>query len=159
MTKMQDFAVERLTSFIERVERLDAEKRDLAADIKEVFAEARGVGFDIATMKKIIKLRAQEDATRREEALILETYMRAMSMFATTPLGSAAESAEAAASMPPTSPAPATTLTPFSTLPPLPTASTSTTTPSSTAPTSVRPSTRGFIPDSSIPPPATRAAT
>ena len=88
-------AADNLRSFIERIERLDVEKRDLAADIKEVYAEAKSTGFDTATMRKIIRLRSIDDATRREEAMVLETYMIALGM-----LGEGAMAREAAASVP-----------------------------------------------------------
>lgn len=73
-------AQDRLRSFIERVERLEEEKATLMADIREVYAEAKGVGFDPKIMRKVVRLRQMEDADRQEEELILETYLRAMGM-------------------------------------------------------------------------------
>ena len=55
-------AGERLKSFIERIERLEEEKRALAADIKEVYSEAKGAGFDIKTIREIIKIRRMDEA-------------------------------------------------------------------------------------------------
>ena len=73
-------AGERLKSFIERIERLDEEKRALAADIKEVYAEAKGAGFDIKTMREIIKIRRMDEDDLDERAALLDTYKRALGM-------------------------------------------------------------------------------
>lgn len=73
-------AQDRLRSFIERVERLEEEKAALMADIREVYAEAKGVGFDPKIMRKVVRLRKMEDADRQEEELVLETYLRALGM-------------------------------------------------------------------------------
>ena len=71
---------ERLRSFIERNERLEEEKQALAEDIKEVFAEAKGTGFDVKIMRKIIRMRKQDLNDRKEEEALLETYMAAIGM-------------------------------------------------------------------------------
>ncbi len=71
---------DRLRSFIERIERLEEEKQALADDIKEVFAEAKGTGFDIKVMRKIIRMRKQDLNERKEEEALLETYMAAIGM-------------------------------------------------------------------------------
>ena len=73
-------AQDRLRSFIERVERLEDEKSVLAADIKEVYAEARSAGFDPKTMRKVIRLRKMEDSDRQEEEFLLDTYLSALGM-------------------------------------------------------------------------------
>ncbi len=73
-------AGERLKSFIERVERLEEEKRALAADIKEVYSEAKGAGFDIKTMREIIKIRPMDEDDLDEREALLDTYMRALGM-------------------------------------------------------------------------------
>ena len=73
-------AVAQLRSYIERVERLTEEKKTIMEDIKEVFAEAKGSGFDIKTMKEVIRLRAKEDHVREEEEAVLDTYMSALGM-------------------------------------------------------------------------------
>ena len=75
-------AQDRLRSFIERVERLEDEKSVLAADIKEVYAEARSAGFDPKTMRKVIRLRKMEDSDRQEEEFLLDTYLSALGMLA-----------------------------------------------------------------------------
>ena len=73
-------AQDRLRSFIERVERLEDEKSVLAADIKEVYAEARSAGFDPKTMRKVVRLRKMEDSDRQEEEFLLDTYLSALGM-------------------------------------------------------------------------------
>lgn len=73
-------AGERLRKFIERVERLEEEKAALAEDIKEVYAEAKGVGFDTKTMRKIISLRKMDHEKRRESEELLELYKTAIGM-------------------------------------------------------------------------------
>ena len=73
-------AQDRLRSFIERVERLEDEKSVLAADIKEVYAEARSAGFDPKTKRKVVRLRKMEDSDRQEEEFLLDTYLSALGM-------------------------------------------------------------------------------
>ena len=70
----------RLRSFIERVERLEEEKKVLAEDIKEIYAEAKGQGFDVKTMRKIIALRRKDPDDRAEEDALLDTYLSALGM-------------------------------------------------------------------------------
>jgi len=71
---------ERLKSYIERIERLDEEKAALAADIKDVFAEAKGNGFDIKIMRQILKLRKMDKADMDEQETLLDLYKRALGM-------------------------------------------------------------------------------
>jgi uncharacterized protein (UPF0335 family) len=73
-------AGERLKSFIERIERLEEEKKALAEDIKEVFSEAKGVGFDVKVMRQIIRIRKMDEDDRDEQEALLDTYMRAIGM-------------------------------------------------------------------------------
>ena len=73
-------AQDRLRSFIERIERLEGEKTVLMADIKEVYAEAKGTGFDPKTMRKVIRLRKMDDSDRQEEEFLLDTYLSALGM-------------------------------------------------------------------------------
>jgi uncharacterized protein (UPF0335 family) len=73
-------AGQRLRSFLERIERLEEEKKGLADDVKDVYAEANGVGFDVKTMRQIIKLRKLEPEKRREEDELLELYKAAIGM-------------------------------------------------------------------------------
>lgn len=69
-----------LRSFIERIERLEHEKAELAADIREVYAEAKGNGFDTKVMRQVIKLRKMEAADRRELDELLDLYLQALGM-------------------------------------------------------------------------------
>lgn len=71
---------QRLKAFIERVERLEEEKAALAEDIKDIMAEAKAVGFDTKTMRKIIRLRKMDKEKRREEEELLEMYKSAIGL-------------------------------------------------------------------------------
>lgn len=73
-------AGKRLKSFLDRIERLEEEKKGLAEDIKEIYAEAKGTGFDVKTMRKILKLRKMETDKRREEEELLELYKAAIGL-------------------------------------------------------------------------------
>jgi uncharacterized protein (UPF0335 family) len=75
-------AGKRLLSFLERIERLQEEKDGIAEDMKEVYAEAKGVGFDVKTMRRILKLRKMEPETRQEQDELLDLYMAAIGMAA-----------------------------------------------------------------------------
>lgn len=70
--------VERLLSYIERVERLEEEKKALQNDIKEIFEEAKAARFDVKAIKAILKMRQKDDAERQEEEFVVETYRRAL---------------------------------------------------------------------------------
>ncbi|HUJ03719.1 MAG TPA: DUF2312 domain-containing protein [Rhizomicrobium sp.] len=74
------FAKEHLKSFIERIERLEEEKAALAADIREVYSEAKGTGFDTKIMRQVVRLRKMESAERQEMEDLLDTYKRALNM-------------------------------------------------------------------------------
>lgn len=76
----QTVAAGQLRAFIERVERLDEEKKTIADDIKEVFGEAKGTGFDVKAMRAIIRLRKKDQAERQEEEAILDLYKAALGM-------------------------------------------------------------------------------
>ena len=67
-----------LKSIIERVERLEQEKAEVAEQIKEVFAEAKGNGFDVKVLRKIVRIRKQDRAKRMEEEAILDLYLSAL---------------------------------------------------------------------------------
>jgi len=73
-------AGERLKSFIERVERLEEEKTALLEDIKEIYAEAKAVGFDAKILRKIVSLRKMDKEKRNEESELLELYMSSIGM-------------------------------------------------------------------------------
>lgn len=72
-----------LRSIVERIERLEEEKAALAADIKEVYAEAKGNGFDVKILRKIIRLRKIDRVEREEEEALLDVYMAALGMLPT----------------------------------------------------------------------------
>jgi uncharacterized protein (UPF0335 family) len=73
-------AADELRSFIERIERLDAEKKDIADQQKEVMAEAKGRGYDVKAIRKIVSLRKRDKDDLAEEEAILDTYMAALGM-------------------------------------------------------------------------------
>jgi uncharacterized protein (UPF0335 family) len=75
-----DVSGKRLKSFLDRIERLESEKTGIAEDIKEVYAEAKGTGFEPKIMRRIIKLRKMDIEKRREEDELLELYMSAIGM-------------------------------------------------------------------------------
>jgi uncharacterized protein (UPF0335 family) len=76
------FAKDQLKSIVERIERLEEEKQSLADDIKEVYAEAKGNGFDTKIVRKVIGLRKQDTAERQEQEALLDLYMHALGMIA-----------------------------------------------------------------------------
>ena len=67
-----------LKSIIERIERLEVEKAEVAEQIKEVFAEAKGNGFDVKILRKVVRLRKQDRAKRQEDDAILDLYLSAL---------------------------------------------------------------------------------
>jgi uncharacterized protein (UPF0335 family) len=91
MPDVGGIAGERLRSFIERIERLEEEKRTLAEDIKEVFAEAKGSGFDAKIMRQIIKIRRMDKDDLDEQETLLDIYKRALGMLPDMPESAAAE--------------------------------------------------------------------
>lgn len=78
--KTQAIAVGQLRSFIERIERLEEEKKTISDDIRDVYAELKGTGFDTKAVKTIIRLRKKEDHERQEEEALLELYKEALGM-------------------------------------------------------------------------------
>ena len=78
MVDVGGVAGERLRSFVVRIERLEEEKQALAADIREVFSEAKGSGFDIKIMRQLIRLRKMDKDDRSEMEAVLEVYERAL---------------------------------------------------------------------------------
>jgi uncharacterized protein (UPF0335 family) len=74
------FAKDHLKAFVERVERLEEEKKTIADDIRDVYAEAKATGFDVKALRTIVRLRKQDVEKRKEEEAILETYMHALGM-------------------------------------------------------------------------------
>lgn len=80
MTKVGGIAGDQLRSIIERIERLEEEKTALAADIRDIYAEAKGNGFDAKTIRQVVKLRKMEVNEREEQDFLLDTYKRALGM-------------------------------------------------------------------------------
>lgn len=76
----QTVAAGQLRAFIERVERLEEEKKNISDDIKDVFAEMKGTGFDTKAVRTIIRLRKKDQAEREEEEALLDLYMAALGM-------------------------------------------------------------------------------
>jgi uncharacterized protein (UPF0335 family) len=74
------FAKDHLKAFIERVERLEEEKKAIADDVRDVYAEAKANGFDVKAMRTIVRLRKQDVNERKEQEAVLETYMHALGM-------------------------------------------------------------------------------
>ena len=69
-----------LMAFIERIERLEEDKKTVADEIKDVYAEAKGTGYDVKVIRKIVSIRKQDQDKRREEEEILELYLQALGM-------------------------------------------------------------------------------
>jgi uncharacterized protein (UPF0335 family) len=80
MADVGGIAGDRLKSFIERIERLEEEKRTLQEDIKEVYAEAKGTGFDTKIMRQLIKIRKMDKDDLDEQETLLDLYKRALGM-------------------------------------------------------------------------------
>ena len=81
---------DQLLAFVERIERLNAEKKTISEDISEVYSEAGSSGFDVKALRAVIRLRAQDAQQRQEFEMILDTYKSALGMIADLPLGQAA---------------------------------------------------------------------
>ena len=90
MPDVGGIAGDRLKSFIERIERLEEEKRDLVTDIGEVYKEAKGAGFDTKIMRRLVKERRMDKDDLDEQEALLDVYRRALGMLHDTPLGEAA---------------------------------------------------------------------
>ena len=80
MEKTEVIAVEKLRSFVERVERLEEQKTAVAEDVKEVYREARYHGFDVGIMKKVVKMRAMDSSKLLEQEQLLELYKEALGL-------------------------------------------------------------------------------
>ena len=74
------FAKDQLKSIIERIERLEEEKKTISDDIRDVYAESKGNGFDVKALRQIVRLRKQDANERQEHETIVETYMQALGM-------------------------------------------------------------------------------
>jgi len=80
MTEIGGIAAEQLRAYMERIERLEEEKAALAADIREVYSQAKGQGFDPKIMRQVYRIRRMDSADRQEHELLLETYKRALGL-------------------------------------------------------------------------------
>ena len=79
-TEPERFAKDQLKAFIERIEKLEEEKKAITDDIRDVYAEAKGNGYDVKALRQIVKLRKLEPSEREEQEAIVETYMNALGM-------------------------------------------------------------------------------
>ena len=80
MADIGGIAADRLRTFVERIDRLEEEKAAITADIREVYAEARGAGFNAKILRQIVRLRGLDQADRREQEAMLELYKRALDL-------------------------------------------------------------------------------
>ncbi|MBQ1611958.1 MAG: DUF2312 domain-containing protein [Alphaproteobacteria bacterium] len=80
MTEVGGIATDRLRSLIERIERLEEEKKALGGDIRDIYAEAKSAGFDVKIMRTIIKLRKMNASDREEQEYLLDTYRKALDL-------------------------------------------------------------------------------
>lgn len=74
------FAADQLKSFVERIERLEEDKANISDDIKDVYAEAKGTGFDVAILRQVIRIRKQDRSEREEAEAVLDLYLQALGM-------------------------------------------------------------------------------
>ncbi len=85
MTDAHGIARDQLRAFIERIERLEEEKKTIADDIKDVYGEAKSMGYDTKIMRKVISLRKKDTQERLEEEAVLDTYLMALGMLEGAP--------------------------------------------------------------------------
>jgi uncharacterized protein (UPF0335 family) len=78
--QLQTSAKDQLRAIVARIERLEEEKAALAADLREVYAEAKGNGFDVKALRAVVRIRKQDENKRREEEAVLDTYLHALGM-------------------------------------------------------------------------------
>jgi uncharacterized protein (UPF0335 family) len=79
-TKTGGIAADRLRSLVERIERLEEERKALGGDIRDIYAEAKSAGFDIKVLRQLIRIRRQEPADVEEQETLLDVYRRALGM-------------------------------------------------------------------------------
>ena len=84
MTNPGGVAADQLRAFIERIERLEEEKKCIADDIKDVYAEAKGNGYDVKVMRQVVRLRKQDANERQEIEALLDLYLHALGMASAT---------------------------------------------------------------------------
>ena len=80
MSNLEGNARQQLRAFIERIERMEEEKAALAADIREIYSEAKGVGFDAKVLRQVVRLRKQDANERLEQEALLDVYLQALGM-------------------------------------------------------------------------------
>lgn len=80
MADIGGIAADRLRTFVERIERLEEEKAAITADIREVYGEAKGAGFNAKILRQIVRLKGLDQADRREQEAMLELYKRALDL-------------------------------------------------------------------------------
>lgn len=80
MSEIQGSTQKQLKSLVERIERLEEERTALTADIREIYAEAKSMGFDVKALRSVVRLRKQDDTERREQEAVLEVYLHALGM-------------------------------------------------------------------------------
>jgi len=78
-----------LNSIVQRIEKLEDERDELRLSIKDIYAEAKSLGFDAKALKRVVAMRKQDSAKLAEEQALIDTYMSALGMLADTPLGQA----------------------------------------------------------------------
>lgn len=81
-TKGGPISADRLKSFVERVEKLIEERDAISGDIRDIYSEAKGVGYDVKTIRKVVALRKMDAADRAEQSTLLDTYCHALGVFA-----------------------------------------------------------------------------
>ncbi len=96
MSTLQASAQNQLRQFVEQIERLEEEKKQLASDIRDKYTEAKAVGFDVKALRQIVRLRKKSNEERQEEESILEVYMHALGMLDGVPDTSIADAMMAA---------------------------------------------------------------
>ncbi|MBL8673935.1 MAG: DUF2312 domain-containing protein [Rhodospirillales bacterium] len=79
-TKPATIAADRLKSFVERIEKLEEEKKAIGGDVRDVYSEAKGAGFDVKTMRQVVRLRKLDSAERDEQETMLDLYKQALGM-------------------------------------------------------------------------------
>ncbi|KIZ47383.1 MULTISPECIES: DUF2312 domain-containing protein [Rhodopseudomonas] len=79
-TATAQFAKDQLRAIIERIERLEEKKKTISDDIREVYGEAKGNGYDVAALRAVVRMRKQDANERAEQETVLETYMQALGM-------------------------------------------------------------------------------
>ena len=79
-TKAGQVSADRLKSFVERIEKLEEERQALGGDLRDIYSEAKGVGYDVKTMRKVVSLRQMDAADRAEQETLLDVYKHALGM-------------------------------------------------------------------------------